>query len=938
MLTTEAVKPILNMSSLSSSGDKNKTDDNSSPLTNQNLTVKSFRQGADKQENLFASGNFSAKYVVNKDRTPAPLRSSSDALDRTESGKEIDRKRRSTQVDVKNSHPLTIAGGFKEVYSVPGSVSSGAHITSIKNKDVNAGIKLKGTEWDRRGSKVSHHSLLSSQISNSLTNERDEKGETVSSSFQTFDTQSINHGSLVDPRLLKSVESHLVQQSEISKQSANQKKGDTESPKPEPQFDSLQLKGGDVTRGIYKWVNNQKKAQALRRVVSSGSTISGANPLEGTTQESPLRNDDHMSVKDMLVPGGFRRSFTSERRRQRHRPREHRKKPDFLTRNFFEFLAMYGHFAGEDLEDEESEDQQEKHIHRRPIDQTGQQDYSSVSGESSDETTSLSSYEQALASDNEQALDENSSVNPNEITPLGSPSHFYTSAIATVRRGRASSPSLGTSGKIPGAIVRTDSVNKAMGITPKRKHHRRNHMKLKTLSEKKGGKTSTAKSFLLLLKAFIGTGVVFLPKSYSNGGLLFCNLLILAFSVVSYYCFVILINITRTVGVKGYGEAGKKIFGPRCQLLILISIALSQVGFASTYTVFVAENLKYLADTLGNGTYGIGLFIALQALIFIPISFTRKIGKLGVTALIADLFIFLGLLYIYFESSYHLAVNGIAETSLFKPDTWPVFIGTAVFAYEGIGLLIPIQESMSHPEKFDSILFAVIVITTIVFVTLPSLAYLSFGEKVKTVILMNFRQNAASFTIQLLYTIAILLSAPIQLFPAIKIVERYLFHKDRKKWTKKIRRESEALSSLINTNPQSYESVISPETEYRDISPTRTPPTAESAAHYVKHIVNDEGLISGKVSNKIKWLKNILRLFMVIMTCLIAYLGSSNLDRFVSLIGSFTCVPLIYVYPSMLYLKCFRKIGLISQITNYTIIITGVIMMIYTTYQTLSNW
>ncbi len=914
--------------------------DSTSSIADKNLTVKSFRQEADQPENLFASGNFSAKYVLKDDRTPASSRSTGATVGRTESRRGIQAKQRSTQVDVRNSHPLTIAGGFKEVYSVAGSMSSGAHITSIKNKDINTGTKPTEAEWGRRGSKVSHHSLLSSQLSNSLTLEREDKGETVSSSTQAFDSPSTHNGSLVDPRLLKSVESHLVQPSDISKQTDDPKKIDAESSQLKPQFDSLKLKGGDVTRGIYKWVNNQKKTKGLRRVVSSGSTTSGAPPVTGSTQESAIRNDDHMSVKDMLVPGGFRRSFTSERRRQRPRRYRHRKQSNFLTRNFFEFLAMYGHFAGEDLEDEESEEQTEKQTHFGLVGQAGQEGYGSVSGESSDETTSLSSYEQALTSDNEQALDEGSTVNPNEITPLGSPSpsKFYTSAIATVRRGRASSPSLGTSGKVMGGIARADSTNRIAGAKPKKLHHKHHRLRLKTSFEKKRGKTSTLKSFLLLLKAFIGTGVVFLPKSYSNGGLLFCNLLIIAFSVVSYYCFVILINITRAISVKGYGEAGGKIFGPKCELLILISIALSQVGFASTYTVFVAENLKYLVDIVGDNTHGIGLFIAIQALLFIPISFTRKIGKLGVTALIADFFILLGLIYIYFESSYHLAVKGVAKTSLFKPDTWPIFIGTAVFAYEGIGLLIPIQESMKHPEKFDGILFAVIVITTIVFVTLPSLSYLSFGEGVKTVILMNFRQNAASITIQLLYTIAIMLSAPIQLFPAIKIVERYMFHKDRQRWTKKIRRESEALSSLINTDPQSYETPISPETDYRDITPIRTRPTAESAAHYVKNIVNDEGLISGKVSNKIKWLKNLLRLFMVIMTCFIAYIGSSNLDRFVSLIGSFTCIPLIYVYPSMLYLRSSDNISPTGKLANYAIITTGLIMMIYTTYQTLSDW
>jgi len=65
----------------------------------------------------------------------------------------------------------------------------------------------------------------------------------------------------------------------------------------------------------------------------------------------------------------------------------------------------------------------------------------------------------------------------------------------------------------------------------------------------------------------------------------------------------------------------------------------------------------------------------------------RDLAKLSSTALIADGFILLGLIYIFGSEFSIIAQRGIAEVKLFNPKDFPLFIGTAVFAFEGIGLV-----------------------------------------------------------------------------------------------------------------------------------------------------------------------------------------------------------------------------------------------------------
>jgi proton-coupled amino acid transporter len=161
-----------------------------------------------------------------------------------------------------------------------------------------------------------------------------------------------------------------------------------------------------------------------------------------------------------------------------------------------------------------------------------------------------------------------------------------------------------------------------------------------------------------------------------------------------------------------------------------------------------------------------------------------------------------------------------------------MFIGTAIFTYEGIGLIIPIQESMKQPHRFPGVLAGVMVVITFIFLSAGALSYAAYGSTTKTVILLNLPQDDKFVNVvQFLYSLAILLSTPLQLFPAIRIMENELF--------------------------------------------TR----------------------SGKYNPYIKWKKNGFRFFLVMICAVVAWCGADDLDKFVSLVGSFACVPLIYVYP-----------------------------------------
>lgn len=508
------------------------------------------------------------------------------------------------------------------------------------------------------------------------------------------------------------------------------------------EFSSLQLQGGDITRQVYRWAEDADSGRFAR---SKSFSVSRPAP-EAETED----------MHTIQVPGGFRRDFLRRTAGSPHRGSQTGSnsgappaQPQLPTTSFLEFLTLYGHFAGEELEEDD------------------------------------------------------------EV--LGPDEYFSSDAYDEQDERREAGEDA--------ALLQRDGAGRK-----KRKHKQR----------APPGNTTTTGAVMLLLKSFVGTGILFLPRAFLNGGMLFSSVVLLAVSILSYYAFILLVN-TRMKIEGSFGDIGGVLYGKHMRRIILGSIVLSQLGFVSAYIVFVSQNLQafVLAVSKCKSFIDIKFMVLMQLIIFLPLSLIRDISKLGFTALIADAFILLGLLYIYYYDATTLIGNGgVSDIIAFNPSTWSMFIGTAIFTYEGIGLIIPIQESMKQPHRFPGVLAGVMVVITLIFLSAGGLSYAAYGSATKTVILLNMPQDDKFVNVvQLLYSLAILLSTPLQLFPAIRIMENELF--------------------------------------------TR----------------------SGKYNPYIKWKKNVFRFFLVIICAIVAWCGADNLDKFVSLVGSFACVPLIYVYP-----------------------------------------
>ncbi|KAJ2615178.1 hypothetical protein H4S08_001361 [Coemansia sp. RSA 1365] len=385
---------------------------------------------------------------------------------------------------------------------------------------------------------------------------------------------------------------------------------------------------------------------------------------------------------------------------------------------------------------------------------------------------------------------------------------------------------------------------------------------------------SSKKAFFLLIKAFVGTGVLVLPRAFYNGGLLSACVLMVLVGWYAWHCILLLAEVYLKIGGGSYSDIGLRLYGRWMQFAVTSSIVLAQIGACCAYTIFVAQNWRNVFNTISGCHMQLSteFWVLVQALVFVPLALIRQIRYFAPMALLANVLIIGSLAYLLGFDVWSISANGPAEVVNYNPARFPLLVGTAVYSFEGVTLVIPILESLRDQRSFGRVLTLAISLCMVLFLCVGSLSYLTFGSNVEAVVLLNL-PNTSSWTLiaQLLYSVAILFSMPLQLFPAVRIMEAMMF--------------------------------------------TR----------------------SGRDFKTVKWQKNMFRGVTALFISLIAIFGVDQLDNVVSLVGSFCLVPLSFIYPSSMHLKAVAQSRWV-RFKDIVLIIIGIVAMIYVTYISVITW
>lgn len=248
---------------------------------------------------------------------------------------------------------------------------------------------------------------------------------------------------------------------------------------------------------------------------------------------------------------------------------------------------------------------------------------------------------------------------------------------------------------------------------------------------------------------------------FEYGGLALSIVLMIVIASICLFSFLRLVRTQEIVG-GSYGDVGHRLYGRTVRYMVLFFIIISQVGFVCSYFIFISGNLVSVVQVLSHCRVTLlqKSYIWMPLVIVLPLILVRHITRLSLAVILADLFILFGLICVIYFTSYQLIYHGPGPNiQSVNTSNFALMIGTATFSFEGIGLVIPIAESMDRPEKFPLVVSLGTVIVCVIYIVVGSMSYLAYGDQIQAAVVYNFPpSNPLTITVQLLYSVAIILT------------------------------------------------------------------------------------------------------------------------------------------------------------------------------------
>jgi len=340
-----------------------------------------------------------------------------------------------------------------------------------------------------------------------------------------------------------------------------------------------------------------------------------------------------------------------------------------------------------------------------------------------------------------------------------------------------------------------------------------------------------------ILKSMVGPATLYLPQAFANCGLVFAVVTLPVIGYFTWWCAMRLVYCRQRVDAHlTYSGVLEQAFGSLGKTVADVSLLLCQCSFCISYMIFITHMLKPMFPA----ELPVLALVFMQLPILVPLSWIRSVASLSFTNVLANLLILCALLSIYWVMGSNVVEFGSHEGVVSLRGMWPIYMGTAIFVFEGIGLVLPLYEVYDHPQQFGSVFGICIAIATGIFFATGLLGYLTYGPRVDTIVLLSIAvpdPKVGSLT-EVLYCIALLCTFPFQLLPATRILERKMF----------------------------------------------------GSNHSSKQLV-------GQPPQREAVLRSSFRTCVVVALALCAFALESHFEHFVSLVGALCCIPLAFVYP-----------------------------------------
>eukprot|EP00092_Neocalanus_flemingeri_P033166 GFUD01036067.1.p1 GENE.GFUD01036067.1~~GFUD01036067.1.p1 ORF type:complete len:444 (+),score=99.80 GFUD01036067.1:61-1392(+) len=309
------------------------------------------------------------------------------------------------------------------------------------------------------------------------------------------------------------------------------------------------------------------------------------------------------------------------------------------------------------------------------------------------------------------------------------------------------------------------------------------------VKEKKPSELISANVALVhLMKGNIGIGVLAMPSALVNAGLAVGTIGLAVVAVITVHCMHLLVNATHVLCERhnsvylDYGEVVQLSLLPHSRRFssiglktINVFICITQLGGNSVYVLFIVTSLQQLCENLIGLDWSIYYYVLLLWLPIVLLCLLRNLRLLApvtVVATVCELYALATVFYYIFRDPLPAISSVPASVSISK---LPLFFGTAIFTFEGIGIVLPLENRMKNPANLrglNGVLNTGMVIVACLYIATGFYGYLKYGEaaSIGAVTLNLPTDELLANSARVAITAAIFLTYPLQFYVLISII------------------------------------------------------------------------------------------------------------------------------------------------------------------------
>ncbi|CAK1551927.1 unnamed protein product [Leptosia nina] len=303
---------------------------------------------------------------------------------------------------------------------------------------------------------------------------------------------------------------------------------------------------------------------------------------------------------------------------------------------------------------------------------------------------------------------------------------------------------------------------------------------------------SDVRSFANLLKSSLGSGILAMPAAFKNAGSIIGIFGTIILGYICTHCVYLLVktsqDVSRVTKVPslGYAETVEAVFatGPRCvrkistasRIFIDWAMALTILGACAVYVILLVDSVQqivdfYYVDNSINKTMYCLMFLV-PILVFTQIKNLKYIAPFSGFANILLVLTFLICLYYICDEF----PDFDSKPKSVDVGRLPLFIGTVIFAMEGIGVVLPVENTMAKPQHFlgcPGVLNITMSIVVLLYMIMGILGYLKYGEDAAGSITLNLpTKEIPALMAKAFITLAIFFTYILQFYVPMEIVWR----------------------------------------------------------------------------------------------------------------------------------------------------------------------